>query len=505
MFEFLLGTPNVLIVLFLLLGLTFWRFSTPTLRFPPGPPSSWFIGNILSLPTKSAWISLTQLGSKYGDLVCFRGLGTTILVLNSMEAINDLLDRRASIYSHRPIFTFLGEIMGVDQGIPMLQHGPEWRLQRKLAASGLNSTAVRRYIPLQEDLAALLAKKLLDSPERFFSHVRLTAGRIVVGVAYGFPISEIDSMYIDQAEQTMELVGRATVPGAFLCDFFPILKYLPSWVPFRRLGAYGNRMVSTLVSSPFDHVKRNIVQGIASPSITEQLLRSEMFENTAEREHHIKWSMGSLYGAGAETTYATTLIFMMAMALHPEAQHKAQAEIDRVVGHNKIPRIDDASRLPYVGALIKEVMRWHPVLPLSIARRTAEADQYRGFDVPRDTIIIPNVWAIAFKPCSKYDVKSFIPERFLDEEVKVDDPALWAFGFGRRICPGKALAENSIFALISSILAQFEISPIEGHSINQDFGKNLVSYPEPFEVRIAARSMEAVDLIQARSVSCFCL
>lgn len=54
----------------------------------------------------------------------------------------------------------------------------------------------------------------------------------------------------------------------------------------------------------------------------------------------------------------------MAMALHPETLQKAQAELDRVVGTERMPRIDDRAGLPYVDAVIRETLRWHPAVPL---------------------------------------------------------------------------------------------------------------------------------------------
>jgi cytochrome P450 len=54
------------------------------------------------------------------------------------------------------------------------------------------------------------------------------------------------------------------------------------------------------------------------------------------------------------------------MALYPDVQRKAQAEIDRVVGNLRFPDYSDQDELPYVQAVLKEVLRWHPVTPLSI-------------------------------------------------------------------------------------------------------------------------------------------
>ncbi|KAG5651397.1 hypothetical protein H0H81_008779 [Sphagnurus paluster] len=164
----------------------------------------------------------------------------------------------------------------------------------------------------------------------------------------------------------------------------------------------------------------------------------------------------------------------MAMALNPDKQALAQAEIDRVVGTERLPVIADRKNLPYLSAVIKETMRWYPVLPLSIARLTAEDDTYKGYFIPKGTIITPNVWSIAFEANEKYDPKAFIPERFLDPNDTTPDPATWAFGFGRRICPGKALAENSLMALISGILAAFDILPPAEGVVEQNFELGLV-------------------------------
>lgn len=74
---------------------------------------------------------------------------------------------------------------------------------------------------------------------------------------------------------------------------------------------------------------------------------------------------------------------MMAMALYPEKQRRAQVEIDEIVGHERLPLISDLPNLPYVNAIIKETMRWHPVLPLGIARQTAQDSVYEGYFIPK--------------------------------------------------------------------------------------------------------------------------
>ncbi|THH21271.1 hypothetical protein EW146_g251 [Bondarzewia mesenterica] len=468
---------------------------------PPGPPAKPLIGNIFQVPLAAgAWKDFTRYKEQYGDLVFLHGLGTNVLVLNSMKAINDLFDKRGNIYSHRPIFTVVGELMKLNQSLALIPYGKEWREHRKLANVALSATAVKRYHVVQENLAALLNKDLLDKPDDFFNHVRLTAARIVMIVTYGFSVSDADDKYITHAEQTMELVTKATVPGAFICDFLPFLKYLPSWVPFQRYAVKGKDMIESLVTRPFEHVKREMAKGTAPPSLAQDLLSNDKHEESFE--HRVKWVTGTMYGAGGETTYATVLTFIMAMALHPDKQRLAQAEIDRVVGTERMPTISDVPHLPYVNAVIKETMRWHPAFPLGVARRSGNDDIYEGYLIPKDTIVMANIWAITLEPNEKYTPQAFIPERFLDPSVSVVDPAMYTFGFGRRFCPGRWLGENTVFTMISTILASFDISPAPEGGLTPEFGLDLISYPKPFKCRILPRSAAKAELIRRRAAQC---
>ncbi|KAI0635410.1 cytochrome P450 [Trametes polyzona] len=435
-------------------------------RTLPGPRGLPLVGNILDLSPKSAWFKLTKYKVEYGDLVFFHGLGNNILVLNSLEAIHDLFYKRGAIYSDRPAFTVVGELMGLGQSMVLLPYGDEWKAHRRLAHIALSPNAVRQYYTVQEDLAASLCQAIVDDPEDFCSQIKLTTSRLILSLTYGLSVKTVDSEYMSHAEATLKITTRATAPGVYLCDLLPWMKYLPSWLPFQKEARHGRMMIEEMVAKPFDQVVRETEAGIAPPSFTHDLLSSGNAEDGNLR-HRIKWVAGSMYGAGSETTYATVLACILAMALHPEKLRKAQEELDRVIGVERLPRITDRVNLPYVDALIKETMRWRPVVPLGIARSTATEDSYEGYSVPKGTIVMPNVWAIAHSPHGPYDPYEFVPERFLveDEDARPLDPSLYAFGFARRICPGKHLAENSIFILVATVLAAFDIAPPDGEEM----------------------------------------
>lgn len=148
------------------------------------------------------------------------------------------------------------------------------------------------------------------------------------------------------------------------------------------------------------------------------------------------------------------------MIAHPEAQKRAQDELDVVVGRSRPPTFADAPNLPYIQALVKESLRWRPVLPMGIPHRTTEDDWYEGMFIPKGTICLANQWQCNLDPASHGDDASkFNPERFLDEHgmlipgpVETHDDGHCTYGFGRRACVGKHAANDSLFISIAAVL-----------------------------------------------------
>jgi cytochrome P450 len=148
------------------------------------------------------------------------------------------------------------------------------------------------------------------------------------------------------------------------------------------------------------------------------------------------------------------------MIAFPEVQHRAQAELDAVIGRDRLPTFSDAPRLPYLGAVIKEVLRWRPSLPLSVPHAVTEDDWYEGMFIPKGTICMPNIWQCNHdRAVFGEDADEFRPERHLDEHgelspgpAETNQAGHTTFGFGRRICLGKHLADGSLFINIARLL-----------------------------------------------------
>ena len=165
-------------------------------------------------------------------------------------------------------------------------------------------------------------------------------------------------------------------------------------------------------------------------------------------------------GAGSETTSTTLMWWMLAMIAFPEAQRKAQAELDAVVGRARLPTFCDAPHLPYVCAITKEVLRWRPVAPLGVAHKATEDDWYEGMFIPKGTICMANIWQCNHdRSVFGDDADEFRPERHLNDKgelipgpIETNKEGHVSFGFGRRICVGKHLANESLFIHTARIL-----------------------------------------------------
>jgi len=154
------------------------------------------------------------------------------------------------------------------------------------------------------------------------------------------------------------------------------------------------------------------------------------------------------------------------MIAFPEVQRRAQDELDTVVGRDRLPTFADAPRLPYVCAVIKEVLRWRPAAPIGVPHAAIEDDWYEGMFIPKGAVCISNIWHCNHdRAVFGDDVDEFRPDRHLDEQggllsgpAETNQTGHVTFGFGRRICVGKELAADSLFINTTCMLwaANFE-------------------------------------------------
>jgi len=425
-------------------------------------------------------------------------------MLNSGKAALDLLESRSAIYSDRPFAWMFGELIGRKFSIFMTSFfDPRFKKYRRMLQSGLNPRAVQSYRHIQEEELRVLLKNLAEKPESFSKHVRRNAAAIILKASYGYQVSEDEDDYlvklIEDGSALMHAVGR----HQYLVDEYPILRFIPSWFPFadfKRVAEHARVSLQRVERDPFEWAKKQITSGSYTESFVSRYLRPDSGKIVdADEEDIIQWCSASLYVGGSETTVSTMTTFFLLMSLHPDIQKKAQAEIDQVVGRHRLPNLDDRSSLPYVNAVIKEILRYAPVAPLGLRHRVIEDDVYEGYLIPKGTIVIANIWAITHDSEVYPNPFEFDPNRHLGKNPQVD-PFKFTFGFGRRICPGQHFAEQSLFLNIANILAMFSITKELDETGKEleprvEWHTGATTHLKPFGCRLIHRFPESLGLL----------
>ncbi|KAI5118845.1 hypothetical protein M0805_006164 [Coniferiporia weirii] len=474
--------------------------NTQGLPYPPGPSGLPIVGNVLDMPSSNVWLKAAEWRKTYGDVVFVQNLGKPAVFLNSYEAAVDLLERRSTIYSSRPSSIMISELQRWDWLVSNMPYGEKWRKHRAFLHRFLEPASVGKYVDLQTRETHRMLANFLNTPKDFIQHVRNSVGATIMMMAYGHEALPDNDPYLTIAEEGVAALAEAATPGVFLVEVIPWLKYVPAWFPgagFQRVAEKGRKLSYDMQYKPYYEMKERVLNGTARPSMTSELIEANTDEDGhIHEEETIANATGIAYLGGADTSVSTILTFILAMVLNPGVQRRAQEEIDRVIGPDRLPTLDDKPNLPYVNAVCDECLRWQPVTPLGAPRSLAEDDVYNGYFLPKGTMIIANQWLFLHDPDEYPDPDAFKPERFLGIDrggsaTKMPkDPSKIAFGFGRRICPGRHMATNSVFIAVSSVLATFDVQAAVGED------GRPISHPAPFECSIVPRSGRTEALLR---------
>ncbi|THU82307.1 cytochrome P450 [Dendrothele bispora CBS 962.96] len=260
-----------------------------------------------------------------------------------------------------------------------------------------------------------------------------------------------------------------------------------------------------VLTGPYSEIQDQLNSGTALSSVASRFF-SEMQEgnNRSEMEKEVMRNvLANAYLAGSDTSTCALYNVVLALAIHPEVQKRAQKELDDVLGGTSLPDFNDYSRLPYVTALVNEVFRCYPVTPFAVYHVSTQDDVYNGYEIPKGSILIPNAYALLhdeslFGP----NTDKFNPDRFIKPDGTVN-PDLSnievAFGFGRRACPGRFIAKDTIWVMAASILTAFEITdPLDmnGNKLTSEstleFTNAMISFPPRMKVTFKPRIPESI-------------
>jgi len=244
------------------------------------------------------------------------------------------------------------------------------------------------------------------------------------------------------------------------------------------------------------------------PSLVTEGLKEIEYSHTPDRNINLLKDVAAVaYMAGTDTTSSVLGTLFLALVCYPEVQKKAQAELDKIL-KGRLPEHSDLTSLPYLSSLVKEVYRWQPLGPLGLPHQLTNDDLYNDYHIPANSIVIPNQWAMMNDKQDYPEPHKFKPERFLKNgklNSSVRDPMDIAFGFGRRICPGKHIAHSTLTLAAASILLAFDLVrkvDENGREIEpkREYTKSsVIRQPFNFPCVVKPRSHNIAELIRSSS------
>ncbi|KAK1674584.1 putative cytochrome P450 oxidoreductase [Colletotrichum godetiae] len=484
-------------------------------RMPPGPPTLPVLGNAHQIPATGLFKQLREWALQYGSIFSLKVGPSSIIVLCDREAIHKLLIEKGSVYSDRPP-SYVGKLLTHGDHLALEQMDTTWRSKRKVISHNFSPKRLdEQHFRVQEAEATVLMTRLLDKPEGFFNEIRRYTASVVTSITYGFRAPDMNSFWGHGVYDVMAKWTASMEPGAAPpVDVFTFLRYIPSSMAFwkRRAIDAGKTMDATW-STARRLVEERRTSGERRNCIIDSLL-DEYEENgwpEAISQHAFTNLMGEIIEGGADTTAAQLLTLILAFALHPKVQRKAQVEIDEACGSGRSPRWDDFSKLPYVNCIVKEGMRWRPVAVTALPHKVRQDDEYNGMLIPKDSTIFIPTWALHHTEENYPDAERFDPDRYLKHPKLANDYAgspewenrdHYNYGAGRRICPGIHLAERNMWRIASKLLWAFEfadpVDPVTGKAMPLDphaYNPGILQAPLEFDVRITPRSQHHVETI----------
>ncbi|KAH4952243.1 hypothetical protein HBI38_001050 [Parastagonospora nodorum] len=474
-------------------------------KLPPGPFPFPIVGNHYQISKDRPWLQWAEWAEYYNNPMTTIWVGREhrIIVQDAWVA-SDLLEKRADIFSSRPRFVVMGDLVdATTTNQTTLVYGDRWRIHRKLMHGVVGTQAVRGYREAQANESKILTRDLMMKPDDFVMSIERYSVSLTSIIGWGRRIKKTNDEVAQLALAVMEAVNYI-VPGLYLMEAIPILSKLPSFIYSTpsKIKAGAN-----LFSKYFYFLTQEGAK-VDGPTFAANLIEAQPKMNLSNKE--VSGLAANLIGGGVDTTSSTMLSFILAMAYFPDVQKKVQAEFDAVVGHDRSPNWDDVDkRLPYLVATVKEVLRWRTVTILAGIPHANTVDfEYRGYHIPAGTNITGNMWAIHRNPRDFPDPDVLRPERFLNglEKPYPNQRGSNPFGWGRRQCSGQPLAEQGLYYSLARIAWAFNIQPgldKHGNEVKLDifaYTNTENMRPEPFEVRFSPRTPKIQDMILSEAM-----
>ncbi|XP_057973032.1 cytochrome P450 81Q32-like [Malania oleifera] len=475
--------------LYFLLFLALYLFTNHAVRkiqnLPPSPFLFFPMIGHLYLVKKPLHRCLSKISARYGPVIHLRFGSRPVLVVSSSAAAEECLTKNDIVLANRPRL-LAGKIMGYNYTtLNWAPYGDHWRNLRRI--SSLEILSNHRLHVLSDvrsgEVRSLLRRlagasgRPVEMKEAFFEMILNVMMMMIAGKRYyGKDARDAEEAraFREIVEETFRLLGATNME-----DYLPAIR----WLGFRseekrmvKLVEKRDRFMQSLIEEHKVRMKSTTAdnsEGERKKTMLEVLLSLQKTDPEYYDDRIIIGLMLVMLVAGTDTSTATMEWAMSLLLNNPHVLKKAQAEIDELIGCDRLIEESDLAKLPYLHCIILETMRMYPAGPLLVPHESSENCTVGGYHVPSGTMLFVNLWAIQNDPKIWDEPRKFKPERFEGMEGNREWFKLMPFGSGRRSCPGEGLATRVVGLTLGSLIQSFDWERVSEDMVDMTEGTAL--------------------------------
>jgi cytochrome P450 len=470
--------------------------STRPKKLPPGPRGLPVFGSLFGLG-KQPHLAIHRIVQQYGDICMVRLGSVPTVVISHPDLLKEAFDKTE--LADRWVGPIM-EILSEQKDLAMSPYGEHWRQLQRFANRELLSA--RNLENVREHYIEGVVNDLVEQMGRggdageTVSPTELTArsnSTLMFRSIFGHE-EEAGGEFLDLREALLEHVKWifANATATNLADYIPWLRFLPNGGvrEARRQSEIGTAIITALVEG----ARNRAGLDLSAPAclVEVMLAREEAGEITNDM---IQDLCMDLLIAGTDTSAQTVNWTLLLLANRPKIQAKVREELDRVIGPDALPTVEDRTRLPYTFACLAESMRYRTIGPLGLPHKASQDTEIGGYRIPAGAQVLGNIYSIHHDANLWDSPHEYVPERFLPQADGSPSPALTGnafipFGTGHRRCPGRRFAETTVWLHITRMLHRLRFDTPGGNPLPEDEVFGLAVSPQPYSLKVARRLSE---------------
>lgn len=437
------------------------------LHLPPGPPGWPVVGNLFQVVRsgKPFFEYVRELRAIYGPILTLRMGTRTLIILSDAKLVHEALIERGAVFASRPRETPTRNVFSCNKfTVNAAIYGPVWRsLRRNMVQNMLSSSRLKEFRGVRERAMDKFIDKLGSEAKDnvgvvwVLKNARFAAFDILVTMCLGF---EMDEETVEKMDQVMKKVLITLDPR--IDDFLPILSpfFSKQWKKAMEVRKEQVDFIYRIIKQR----KRELENPGSEKKATSFSYVDTLFDlkiegrDSVPTKEELVTLCSEFINGGTDTTGTAVEWGIAQLIANPDIQENLYEEIQKVVGCSN-RKIDekDVEKMPYLEAVVKELLRKHPPTPLTLTHAVTETTTLAGYDIPTDANVEIFLMGISDDPNVWPDPERFDPSRFLggDDQGR-NDIRMLPFGVGRRICPGLNMATVHIHLMLARMVQEFE-------------------------------------------------